>query len=76
MATANKLSEPGQFDIEIVNIITSEGVVIDLTESTIEINFFESIEANSLTGLCSATRQCGCDKYRSSYWSGIFTNLD
>ena len=50
MATANKLSEPGQFDVEIVNIITSEGVVIDLTESTIEINFFESIEANSLTG--------------------------
>ena len=50
MTTTNKLSEPGQFDVETVNIITSEGVIIDLTESTIEINFFESIEANSVTG--------------------------
>ena len=50
MATANKLSEPGQFDLELANIITSEGVVVDLTASVVQVQFFESIESNSLTG--------------------------
>ena len=50
MTTSNKLSEPGQFDLELANIITSEGVVVDLTASVVQVQFFESIESNSITG--------------------------
>jgi len=45
------LSEAGQFEIEHCVLLTSEGAEIDLSRSIAEIQFYENIYANAITGL-------------------------
>jgi len=47
---STKLTEPGQFDIQKLILITSEGVSVDLGKSVSEIVIYESIESNSIAG--------------------------
>ena len=44
------LSEAGQFEVEHCILFTSEGYEIDLTKSISEIQFFENIYANAISG--------------------------
>ena len=45
------LSEAGQFEVEHCVLLTSEGAEIDLSKSIAEIQFYENIYANAITGL-------------------------
>lgn len=45
-----KLSEAGQFNFEVVNLITSEGNLTPVTDLTQQIEIYEDIQSNSITG--------------------------
>jgi len=50
MATVKKLTQPGQFDVQIVKLITCEGTSANIADVVTEINFYESLEDFAVSG--------------------------
>ena len=50
MATTTKYQEPGQFNLQLVTLITGEGTEVDLSNLVVQIEFYEDINANCVAG--------------------------